>query len=379
MYTNSGDVIDYKKIDRSVQGIMDLGLFKSVKYHIQESYSPNEPDNLHTELIITVVEKIYFLIIPRVKLRDNQLGLGIQLKWDNVFGLNHNLKWLIERKGETENIKEFRHRFRYNYTNVLSSDYNLNFALINENTVDQLTNLSYQNRLDDTFEIRLFKWLNDIHKKCGKYASIGGGVRQRVHETLAGDYIDDSAVNFLSFTIGSKKVHNFLYHRKGRHYGYDLEVSDPLLGSDTSYLKNILFYRSYYTFDSRPGENLNIQAQLGHSTDDILGDKAFKLDFRNDLRGYDRDSYQGNSMLLLNIEYMMAIDNYPTVRYLGFIDIGNTYDSFAEVKDELFHFGIGFGIRWKIKLFVNVDLRFDAGYGLDDENYQFTFGTRHAF
>ncbi len=379
MYISVGDIVDYNKIEKSIQGIMDLGLFKTVTYFIQENSSVTDSTELNTELVITVDEKIYFLIIPRIKLRNNQLGIGIQLKWDNVFGLNHRFKWLVEKKGETENIKEFRNRLNYNYTNILGSNYSLNLYLVNENTVDQQTDLSYRNRIDDVLEVRLFKWLNNTSKARGKYVSIGAGTRYRTHETLTGNFIDDATVNFIAFTLGSKKIHSFAYNREGKHYGYDMEISDSAIGSDSNYIKNLVFYRSYYTFDSRPGENLNIQAQIGYSTDDVLGDKAFKLDYRNDLRGYEKDSLQGNSMLLLNIEYMMAFDNYPTLRYLGFIDIGNTYDSFGDVKNDLFKTGLGMGIRWKVDFFVNVDLRFDIGYGLDDENYQFTFGTRHAF
>ena len=379
MYIAEGDYIDDAKIHQSIQGIRDLELFSEVTYYISETHDDRYADNLFSELVIHVEEKIYLLVIPRLKLRDNQLGVGIQLKWENVFGLDHRLKLLYENKGEEEGVKEYRTRFRYNYKNINDSDYSLNLSLISENSVTQSPEFDYQNSYDDSLQMSLFKWHNELHHKNGEYTSIGFGLHQRAHETLSGQYIDDANANFMTFSWGYKNVHKFAYNRQGKHFGFDLEASDSVFGSESEYIKNVLFYRSYYTFKSRPGDNLNIQAQLGYSTDDILGDKAFKLDFRNDLRGYDKNSYQGNSMLLLNMEYMIPSEPFPTLRYLGFIDVGNTYEKLSDIKENSLNIGIGAGIRWKIKSFVKVDLRFDVGYGLADDNYQFTFGTRHAF
>lgn len=69
-----------------------------------------------------------------------------------------------------------------------------------------------------------------------------------------------------------------------------------------------------------------MQTQIGYSDHDILGDEAFTLDFRNDLRGYGRDLFTGNFMVLVNMEYMTPSSFYPMLRYVGFMDIGNTYD-----------------------------------------------------
>ncbi|MFK5893047.1 MAG: POTRA domain-containing protein [Pseudomonadota bacterium] len=237
MYLKEGDTVDYNKINNSIQSIMDLALFKSVEYYIEESYDPQYPDDLQARLVIQIKEKIYFLVIPRVKLRDNQLGLGIQVRWDNVFGLDHKTKLLFERKGVTEDIDEMRTRFKYDYNNVNGSDYSLFFAITSENTVDQQQDLSYQNRLDDSFQASLFKWLNDDNKKRGPYARIGIGYQYRIHETPGSQFIDNESANFLSFGIGSKRVHTYTYNREGRFYGYDVQISNQSIGSDADYIK----------------------------------------------------------------------------------------------------------------------------------------------
>jgi len=36
-------------------------------------------------------------------------------------------------------------------------------------------------------------------------------------------------------------------------------------------------------------------------------------------------------------------------------------------------------LRWKIRAFVNLDLRVDFGYAVTDSDYKFSFGSRNAF
>jgi len=122
-----------------------------------------------------------------------------------------------------------------------------------------------------------------------------------------------------------------------------------------------------------------VQTLLGHANNDILGEPAFKLGSGQDLRGYENDRFAGNTMLLTNIEYMFPHDDYPIIRYVGFVDLGNTYDEIADIFHQSLNFGVGVGLRWKLRAFVNLDLRADFGYGITDSDYKFSFGTSNAF
>lgn len=379
MYISEGDELDYTKIERSLQGIRDLGLFKRVSYYIAEDFTHDTKSENITELVIVVEEKIYTLIIPRIKYQDNQLRLGVHLRMDNIFGLDHSLRYLVERKGKFEGIDEYRQRMNYNYPNINGSKYSMNFTLVDENTVIEQIDNSFENNLNQSFSVALHKWLNPGHRKVGRYISAGIGHVSRIHEALEGAYVDDVMANSLVFEYGYRKVHEFAYNRSGRHYGYAGELSNEAIGSESEYFKHLLFYRAYYRFDSRPDDNLNVQTQIGYSDNNILGDEAFTLDFRNDLRGYERDRFSGNSMILVNMEYMTPSSYYPTLRYVGFLDLGNTYDSEKSFQPDGLNVGMGVGIRWKIPAFVKADLRIDIGYGVSDENYQITVGTRYAF
>lgn len=382
MYIQEGDELDYKKIEESVQAIMDLGLFKSVSYFIAEDYLFGEAGSEQADLVILLEEKYYLLIIPRIRANEDATHLGIQLRWDNMWGLNHQLRFLVEDRGTTAGIGERRERVRYNYPNVNGSRFSLHFEFVNQNNVDEYPNqIDAINRKDDIFGIQLSKWLNPRGRNKGWFTSVGFDIRSRENEVVKG-LLQDSELSavVLKMQYGFQDVHEYAYNRGGKEFGYLFDFAHRDIGNTNSeYFNHLLYYRSFYRFDSRPNDNLNVQTLFGFSTEDILGDAAYDLGSSQNLRGYESGKFEGNVKLLMNIEYLTPRKETPTLRYVYFIDVGNTYNSIDDIKHGKFKTGIGMGVRWKIKAFVKLDLRFDMGYGINDRDYQASFGTSHSF
>ena len=378
MYVKEGDQTDLEKIEQSVQGILNLGLFKSVSYYLVEDYTSSDEDGV--DLVILLVEKIYLLILPRVRINEDETSLGIQLRWDNIFGLNHEMRFLIEDRGTSNGIEEGRQRITYKYPNINGSKFELNFRLSNQNGVDEIDEFNFVNRKDKDFGIGLFKWLNPDGKNKGWFAGIGTNYSSRENETVLG-FLSNSELDavVIEMQYGFKDVNIYAYNRGGKEFGYTLDASHHSLGSESEFFKHRLYYRSYYRFESRPKDNLNVQTMLGHSTNNILDDTAFSLGSRQDLRGYDSGTFSGNTMLLLNIEYMKPSTIAPSLRYVYFVDIGNTYDDISEIIDGHLKTGVGMGLRWKIPAFVKVDLRLDFALGLAVDDYRVSFGSKHVF
>ena len=375
MYVKEGDEVDLKKIAASTQAIMDLGLYRSVKYKLLDTDRPNEKI-----LQIKVWEKYYKLIIPRLRYENNQWRTGIQLRWDNVNGLDHQLKLLAERLGAEMGVSELRQQFKYKYPNALGSDYSFDLRLVNQNKIDASIEGEFQNQLDQSFELGVFKWLNKQHRKKGWFIRLGYDVRERQYEDLATrDIVDSIGSVQVSLKYAYKNVHEYYYNRGGKYYGYEMKIAEDAIGSKSEYLTHYLFYRSYYRFKSRPDDNLNVQTILGTSNNNVLGDRAFILDYRNGLRGYERSRFQGNSVLVVNTEYLRPSEWFPTLRFVYFVDMGSTGESLKDAFNGPLRTGVGFGVRWKIPALVRVDLRVDVGYGISDNNMRVTVGTRHAF
>ena len=375
-----GDVLDIKKIEASAQAMMDTGLFRSVEYYLAEDYTAGGEDTDSVDVVYLLHERYYVLLIPRLRSDENQVHLGVQLQWDNLFGLNHRLRYRVFNRGHVSGISEKQHRITYSYPNVNDSKFALSFRLSEDNSVTVNEGTEDHNVIDRALGVGLFKWLNRRGVNRGWFMGLDLAHINRSYEgVVSGALLDEVNTLMLGFEYGYRLVHEYAYNRGGRSFGYKLDFADRDLGSDASFFKHRLYYKSYYRFDSRPDDNLNVQTILGYATDDVLNDSAFSLGGNSDLRGYESDEFKGNALLLMNIEYLTPDDDYKNLRYVAFSDIGNTYDSIREIGHGGLKTVVGVGIRWKIPAFVNLDLRIDYGVSLNDDSYRVSASSHHAF
>jgi len=379
MYLAPGDELDENALQKSIQGIMDLRLFRSVDYYLESEFNPlTQNDDL--TLVIVVVEKFYWIVLPRAKLQDDEQSIGVQVQWDNLFGLNHSLSMVAENKGQTHGVTERQQRMSYRYPFIFDSPYRVDMEIAQGNTVDDNEVSGFINRKDQRLTMKLFRWMNADRRSNGWFSVLGFDYMQRQSvELFDNGVIDDTDALALNFEYGFDNVHQYAYNRGGKGYGYKLLLSDEQFGSKSHFTNQELYYRSYYRFKSRPDENLNVRTRLGHSTGDILDDAAYTLGSNRVLRGFDNNRFEGNSLLLINMEYIMPSSFARTFRYVYFLDLGNTYAEFSDMKSPSLNKGIGLGFRWKLPMFVNVDLRMDAGYAIDDDNFKVSFGTKQVF
>ena len=379
IYIKKGDVVDDVLIEKSRQAIMDLGLFKTVSFYLKNTQAERVNDEeVLVDVLFVLEEKYFIIVLPRLKIDDNEIYYGLQLNWDNVAGINHRMRVLFQNRGVSDGIQETRNLFRYSYPNVNGSTYNIGVHVEESNRVDETEGVI--NRQDEIYGLTLSRWLNSQGRNRGWF--VGGGVtyQYRDNDVIVGAELSgkiDTVI--MGFETGYVSVSDYEYNRGGKSYGYKLDWSHESIGSEDFFVRHYLYYKSYYRFYDYPLSNLNVQTVLGHANNYILGASAFTLGSRNDLRGYENDRFSGNTMLLTNVEYMFPHDDYPIIRYVGFVDIGNTYDRLSDVFHKPLNLGVGVGLRWKIRAFVNLDLRADFGYGVTDSDYKFTFGTRNMF
>jgi outer membrane protein assembly factor BamA len=379
IFIAEGDMFDESRVEKSRQAIMDLGLYKSVSYRVEAAADAvASGDTSSVDVVFSLSEKYYVLIIPRARIDDEDKKVGLQLLWNNVWGMNHEMELLYENRGRELGVVQKRELLRYDYPNINNSPYSLYVEMNAINEVDT-SEIEALDRQDKILRLAGSRWLNDQGRNRGWFA--GGNVllQHRRNQLIVDRSVDYTDAVVLGLDIGYDNASNYEYNRGGKVYGYTLDWSHDSLGSDSEFTKHVIYYRSYYRFDSRPLSNLNVQTRLGHSNNDILGDTAFGLGGSSDLRGYENDRFNGNTMLLTNIEYVFPYESHPLLRYVTFIDLGNTYDELSDIFHRQLHVGVGVGLRWKIKSFVRVDLRADIGYGFSDQDYHVSFGTRHAF
>jgi len=383
MVIQPGDPVDPDRIERSRQAIMNLGLFKSVTAELLPG------DERGRVLLITVKEKYYVLPIPKLnRNEDNEIGYGAELRLDNLGGRNQQLKISAER--EKSNVsstgEQDVYSLSYNYPRMFGGPFRLEVTADRERVpmslLDQGGNpIGDYQRTTTEAHVLITRWLQEIGPSRGW--QVGGGLvyRGRRLELLSGTQLPyENRVGVGALAIAEfSDVQDFLYSRSGKTYGISLEFGVPGLGSDSDYSRQLLYYRAYYQMFGLPHHNLNVQFQLGLSSERILNEDNFKLGGSSTLRGYESEAISGNSFVLLNLEYLAPLFDYNPLRGVVFVDIGNAYPGNHDIRLSDLKTGAGLGLRWNIKSFVKVDLRLDVAYGFDRGETKVYAATKQTF
>ena len=384
MLVKVGDVADPALVEASRQAIMDLGLFVAV-------YAELKPADGGVVLHIIVKEKYYILPVPKLN-RDeqNRVSIGGELSFDNLAGLNQQLKYRYEneqapglsRGNLTTDL------ISYSYPRMFGTTYNLQASVTDVTspaevvTGDTLTSLY---RLKAwAGNLQLSHWLNRTGPSRGW--QVGGGVvvRQNSYDYLSGvpesSFRDARAVG-ITLLGQFTRVHDYLFSRSGVEYGYNMEYGDPDFGSDSHYTRHDFYYRKYWLLEGRPHENIDLQAKLGLSSGNIFPTNtyAYSLGGSRSLRGYDSGTFTGKAYALVNVQYLRPFFGYYPLRGAVFLDIGNAYPNYREFHLGDLHWDAGLGFRLRLKSFVKMDLRVDVSYAYDTGEVKVFAGSKEMF
>jgi outer membrane protein assembly factor BamA len=381
MLVRKGDPADMHKIERSRQAIMDLELFQWVKAELK----PGEKGKI---LLIRVKEKHYWLVFPTLSRNaDGDITYGGEVRFDNLFGMNQQLKANYKIKDFSDNEVDERRTssLEYYYPRIKGGPYAVDIEFESqESDLDAMRRgLRGQYRKDSTrVEFDVIRWLRLEGPSRGWRATAG-----LLWNDLAYEYVSGVPGLFKEGTIVAARlgadylnVHNHLYSRSGAEYGYNIEIAHDGLGSDEDYTKHEAYYRRYMHVGKRPHTNLNVQVKLGMATDDLLGEPFFSLGGGSSIRGYDRDSMKGNAFIQANVEYLRPLlRKSDALRGVVFVDAGNTYEKIGKIDLADLNASAGVGIRWTIKTFVRLTLRLDAAYAFDTNDTKYYAGSSHTF
>jgi len=380
MLVQEGDPIDMKKIEDSRQAIMNLGLFKSVKAAVVLE------DEYHI-LVITVEERYYILPLPLldVRLDEKTYSYGVELREDNLMGLNQRLKVKYEHKesvgGDVPLRKETSIKYTYPRVVGTANSLAIDAKMIREDINEQDNGLvtgSYQ--LDTrTLGFTFSRWLKEGWISQGWVAGGGMTVQQQVYTHQSGtaqDY-DDSQALEINVGLNYNAVEQHPYHREGSTYGYNLALALPSIGSAYSYNRHNFYYRNYHALQVVDA-NLNTQLKVGLANGSSFGNPAYSLG-GSELRGNDEEVATGNAMLQFNAEYHHHLSGYRQLRGVIFMDVGNAWPGVMEIDLGKLYPSVGIGMRWRVQSFVDLTLRADWAYAIDAETNKVYLSTSSSF
>ena len=370
MVQQVGDLYDKAAVEKSRQAIMDLGLFRRVNII-------TEPDGNNVRLIVRLKEKEHsWYILPRLdRNSDGDITLGVNWRASNLNGLNQTSRLTVSHKNydDASIDDEYRIKWKFSYPRIVgtrnSGFMNINLSQSELDEEREGIEGSYEQN-EYVFGLGMGRWFSPDGLSRGLHGSVGVEFKRFEFDHLKGfgGFYEDVTEIALSGQISYRNVHDLLYSRKGYSTGIALEQANETLGSDVPYFHQYAWYRRYIPIPTmREHTNFNFQVQMAHGDNSIFGDPVYELSGSRSLRGYSRETLEGDSYFLVNTEFLTPIFGQQSLRAGVLFDFGNVYDSFSEITDLDFESGVGFGLRWVPKQWVDVEVRLDVAQGLGDE------------
>ena len=369
MLLQVGDSFSESAMQKSSQLILDLGLFRKVDIR-------REFEDGRLILLVTVKEKKHdWYILPRLdRNSDGDITLGANWRAYNFNGLNQSVRLTVAHKDyeAATKDKEYRVSGKFVYPRIINTRLSAYFyASATEVNLDEKRN-GVEGRYDRheySTGFGLGRWFSKTGVSKGLHMGLGLDFTHYEHDYLGGasGYFDDARFVSLIADISYTDVHDHIYSRSGIDSGIRLQKADEALASDRSFFYQNIYHRQYVPLTFREHTNANFQVQAAHGDDARFGGPIYKLAGSSTLRGYGREKLQGDSYFLVNTEFLTPIFGKQYLRAGFLFDFGNAYESFSALQDLDFEYSAGLSLRWKLRQWVNTELRIDVAQGLGEE------------
>lgn len=357
-----GDPADPQRIERSRQAIQDLGLFREVK--VREELV----DETGVRLVFSLREKWYVIPLPRVEVNsDGDTGYGGQLRWNNLWGLNHRLELLAVQR-------DFKRDDKDSSTN-LSTNYNIPFlgesrnalnisASHNEQDSTSIDGVNYRER-SQRFAFVFSRALNDGPASQGWKA--GGGLAWQDQQASGVENAPDSFGTALGpvASLSYNDLHDHLYSETGESFGTSVALAADGLLSDYGYISHFTRYHYEQAIGTREHQTLRMAAELGgyHGGPSSRDPDAFEFGGSTKLRGYDREVIDGDIAYYASIDYRRPL-HWNWMRGLATLELGSALDEIDDPGGRLLYASVGAGLIFRVTWLVNVEFEIGVAYPL---------------
>ena len=374
MVIKPGDAADPGLIERSRQGVQDLGLFRSVGV-AQEMVEGG------VRLVFTVKERFYILPLPSASANsDGDYSYGFRVQWYNVWGLNHSLVSYYQKRqlaqGDADPVKsgvQTRYHLRYSAPLIADSPYSLNLGLGRE--VTPYLQPRVYDSIGDFASVGLSRKLSDRANSQGW--EISGGLNwNRQHTSGPDAQPDQGRQTGLSAGLSYRDLRDNLYSNEGVAYGFSAGTASRDVLSDyasTSWNAN---YANYLHVGELPHQSLNLFASTASRYGGPPGaEPGYSLGGVGNLRGFEPETVKGDSYYVLSAEFLRPVFR-NSIRVLAVLDAGSMVDS-SNVVDQPGDENIGkvlvsagVGVRIRVQAFVNLELELGIAWPLDGGDYR---------
>lgn len=357
----TGDQADPTRIELGAQAVRDLGLFREVEV-------TTRPATGGAIVHVRVREKYHLLVLPRLDANaDRDLSYGVQVRWSNLWGLNHRLN-LTAASGdypeERDRREEKSARLSYRAPYLFDSPNELRARLERRERVtpviDPISNEVTQDSFDETFDEAEITLARDLRSERPRAGWILGGGLLWQRQDASGDLAPppDGQALALVGTADYDDIRFRLYDETGRHFSSRLEVASRGWGADYDYTRATVDYFESRPVGDTPHQTIEVMGSGGVLTGGPGSRNAFSLGGSSRMRGYDSDFLEGDRYYYGSLEYLRPV-KWSWLRLVAFAEVGGTGDDREGRRDGSPYADVGVGVRIRLTWWVNVD--FQAG------------------
>jgi len=372
-----GDPLDRATVETTRQAILDTELFRTVRARVEDDGAGG------VRVIFHLDERTYWAVYPRVSANSaGDHGYGLHSRFNNLFGLDHTLRLNLDQHdfdnadlGTSEEV-----RVRYSIPGISDSRYDVEFRA-DVVSLDRVEHdrfgaaVSLYNETEKELSVIALHWIGEENIGYGWRMGAGAHYRQQANEVYSGTLGRDAFIRQVgvSAQITYRRMHYHLFSDSGTEFGARYEQGLPRI-SDLNYQIVEVYGRRTWVL---PGtEHSNLYLDMGVGISGTIDPNFVNFTFgRPSLRGLLKEVYDGDSYEYLRFGYLRPLfASYPAVRGEVFIDAGQErLGGFPNSTSS--NVGIGTGIRWRIRHFVNLELTLGLVYSPDTHETVFWGGT----
>lgn len=354
-----GEPADPEAIERSRQFVQDLGLFAAVTVR-------QEPVEDGVRLVYVVDEKYYLLAYPRLSANlDGQSSYGLEGRWSNVMGLNHNLRLRVSQSDLQKQGQGRRTGYLASYSApfVFDGPYNVStsFSHTQVPITDDVTKAEYVETFDNA-EGLLTRTLADSGGAFSQGTTVGGGVRWH-REDRGGPNVPPpyGMATALVGVYAYQDVRFNVYSETGVSWNLRGEWAQDGVASDYGYQQISGSFQRSRTLGDTPHQILAYGFSAGVALDGPAEIRSFGLGGSSQLRAYDSNVFEGDVYYLAQAEVFRPV-RWPWLRAGAIAEIGQVFDRPADVSLSRVQSSLGVALRLRFTFLVNFEV--EAGYAI---------------
>ena len=359
-----GGPADPQLIERSRQAIQDLGLFRAVEVS-------TTPSRDGVRVRFTVHEKWRILPVPRVDGNSGgEYGYGGQLRWNNVWGLNHTLNIQAMSRTYREPGRSGERSIQAGYSVPFIGD--SRFGLSGSAGVASQDSLDDQGRpyheSIDTAQILGSYALSREHPSKGWNLSAGlSWLRDAPSGQYAPGPISIGTGPIVSVAYDDLKY--LIYSEEGQRFRGTLQWVLDGVASTYSASSLSLSYRRDWLVGETPHQNIEWLAAASEYMGGAPGRQHnfFTLGGSRSLRGYSSGFLEGDAGYYLGAAYLRPVGR-DWARLLVILEAGSAYPDPGHLQGRPTLASIGLGVRIRINWLINTEIEIGAALPLVDSH-----------